>query len=172
MEVVLQACVCGLRFPTRHPGQGRHQSPPAVHLLPQTAILHCLGPHKAPKVVAYRNYLEAVAPEDRLCQRDVPGIHDQDAHGRLQGVTLQGPYHHQVIQVSPDPIKGAARSSFICISGLYDNGVGLPQFTDEREDSQPIRHHCQWVFRGHSLLAENKGPFPSPAQIAIVAQCW
>ena len=32
----------------------------------------------------------------------------------------------------------------------------MSQFTDEQEDSHPIRHHRQWVSLGHSLLVEKE----------------
>ena len=61
LEGLLQSHVCGLRVPTRHPGQCGHRMPPALHLLPQPAVLRLLGTHKSPEVAVSRHNLESVA---------------------------------------------------------------------------------------------------------------
>ena len=81
MEGLLQACKCGLRVPTRHPGQVFHWILPAFHLIPKKVILRRLGTHEVPKVAASCHYLESVSPENGLRPRDVPGRHNQDALG-------------------------------------------------------------------------------------------
>ena len=90
-------------------------------------VLRLLGTHKSPKVVASCHDLKFEALEEGLCLRDVPGRHNQDALGWLWEVALWGPSHHQIIQVTPDPLKGAARPSVIHIPFLGDSGLGLPQ---------------------------------------------
>ena len=125
LERLLQARVCSLWVLTRHPGQSGHQILPDVHLLPQPAIMRRIGPNKAPKLEASRNYLKDTDPEEGLHLRGVPGRHNQDALGRLQELSLRGTSHHQVIQVSPDPLKDAARPRIIRVPGLGDAWVGL-----------------------------------------------
>ena len=174
---LLQARVCGLQVPTRHPRQGGHNSPLAVHLLPHPAILRRLDTNETPKVTSSCHYLEAVAPEEGLRPRDVPERNDQDSLCRLREVALRGPSHHKVIQVLPDPLKGAACPSVIRIPGLGDARVGFPQFADKREDSQPIFHHRQWGSLGHSLLAEKEvtlpiaRPYHQRGLVAVAVEC-
>ena len=82
----------------------------------------------------------------------VHGRHDQDALGWIQEVAAQGNLHHQVVKITTDSLEDSARPSAIPIQGMGDVGVGLPQFSDEGEDNQPILHHCWCILMGHSLL--------------------
>ena len=119
-------------------------------------VRRLIGTQKAPEIVAYRHDLDSVAPEGGPSLREVLGRNNQDALGWLPELALRGTSNHQVIQVLPDPLEGAVRPSVICVPGLGDAGVGLPQFTDDWEDSQPIRHHRQWVSLEHYLLSEKE----------------
>ena len=153
---LMHALICGMWVLTCHPGQGGHQIPPAFHFLTQTAVMRLLGPHEPPKVADYHQNMKSVALEEGLFLWDVQGRHYQYALGGIQELASRGPSHHKIIQVLLDPLEGAARPRVIRVSGLGDSDVGLPQFTDEQEDSQPIHHHRQWVSLGHSLLAKKK----------------
>ena len=69
----------------------------------------------------------------------------------------------------PDPPKGAARTSVICILGLGDTGVGRPKFLDEGEDYQPICPHHQWISLVQSQLTEEEvnRPISRPDQQCV-----
>ena len=79
--------------------------------------------------------------------------------------------------MTTDSPEGAARPRVICIPGLGDDGVGLPQLSDEGEDSQPIRHHHQWISMGHSVLnvKEVTRPISLPSHqcgpVAVIVEC-
>ena len=77
----------------------------------------------------------------------------------------------------PDPPGGAPRPIIIYIPGLGDAGVGLPQLSDEEEDSYPILHYIQWLYLGHSLLTEEEvnHPISRPDHqrglVAVAVEC-
>ena len=114
--------------------------------------LLCLPPNESSEVAAPCHDLKPVSPKEGLRPRYVPGRHNQDALVWLQEIAIQGPLHHQVIKVTTDSIKNSTRPSVRRIPGMCDTGVGLPQFLDEGEDTQPIRHHRQWISLGHPLF--------------------
>ena len=139
--------------------------------------MRLLGPHESPKVADYHQNMKSVALEEGLFLWDVQGRHYQYALGGIQELASRGPSHHKIIQVLLDPLEGAARPRVIRVLGLGDSNVGLPQFTDEQEDSQPIHHHRQWVSLGHSLLAEKEvtRPVTRPdhqcGPVAVAVEC-
>ena len=53
LEGILQACVCNLWVPMRHPRQGGHRVLPSRNILPQPLCLIYLCPDKAPEVSAH-----------------------------------------------------------------------------------------------------------------------
>ena len=94
LEGLLQDRVCGLRVPTRHPGQGGHQTLLAFHFLLQIAVLRLLGPHKTCKLAASCHDLKSVSPEEGLFPRYIPGRHNQDDICRIREVASHSPSHH------------------------------------------------------------------------------
>ena len=52
LEGLMQACICGLWMLMRHPVQGGHWLPSALHFLPQPTIPRRLLPHDAPKAAS------------------------------------------------------------------------------------------------------------------------
>ena len=69
MEEIQQACIWDLQVQMRHSGQGGHRIPPAVHLIPQPAILRRLDPNESTEVADSRHYLEDIALEEGLVSR-------------------------------------------------------------------------------------------------------
>ena len=121
-----------------------------------TAILRRILPHKAPELSATCHDLESVAPEEGLRPRDVMRRHDQDDLGQIQEVNARGTFHHQVVQMSLYPPKGAARPSAMRITWLGESGAGLLQLLNEGEDSQTISQNRQWISLGHCCSLCNK----------------
>ena len=118
LEVLLQACLSGLRMLARHPYQRLYSSHPVLDLLSQTLPLCTDVTNVTYQVAAPRDYDYPLPPVESLCRHKFFLGDDQDTLGRIQELPPGRNLHHEFVHVGKDVGEGPTQSHFVSVPSL------------------------------------------------------